>query len=92
MMGEDWVEKVKQYRLAVDTYCDIVGRVAGTGDLGQQWQQIEVARDEAERAWSALLLQRRKPLFARTLSLAFERVSDLGTEEMVLGDLGQHGG
>ena len=92
MIGEDLVKKVKQYRLAVDAYCDAIGRMASTGDLGQEWQQIEVARDEAEQAWCALLLQRRKPLFARTLSLALEKVSDHGLDELVLGDLGQHGG
>jgi len=55
MIGEDLVKKVKQYRLAVDAYCDAVGRMASTGDLGQEWQQIEVARDEAEQAWCARL-------------------------------------
>ncbi len=92
MIGEDWVAKVKQYRMAVDAYCDAVDRTDNAGDLGQEWQQIEIAHDEAERARSALLRQQRKPLFARTRSLIFEEVSDDGMEELVLGDLGQLGG
>jgi hypothetical protein len=92
MIGEDWVEKVKQYRLAVYAYCDAVDRIDSTGDAGQEWQLIEVARDEAERARSALLSQRTKPLFARTRRLVFEDVSEGGIEELVLGDVGQLGG
>ncbi|MGH9594374.1 MAG: hypothetical protein ACRD5L_14875 [Bryobacteraceae bacterium] len=90
MIGEDLVEKVRKYRLAVDAYCDAVDRVASEGALGEEWQQIEVAHDEAERARSAFLRQGRKPLFARTL--VFEEISDDGIEELVLGDLGQLGG
>jgi hypothetical protein len=92
MIGDDWVEKVKRYRLAVDAYCDAVDRISGAGDFGQEWQQTEVAHDEAERARSALLRQRRKPLFARTRSLVFEEVPDDAVEEWILGDLGQLGG
>jgi hypothetical protein len=94
MIGEGWVEKVKQYRLAVDAYCDAVER--STGDFSkewhQEWQQVEVARGEAERARSALLRQRPKPLFARIRSLVLDDVSEHENEELVLGDLGQHGG
>jgi hypothetical protein len=92
MIGEDWVEKVKQYRLAVDAYCDAVDHIDNTGDLGRKWQQIEVAHDAAERARSALLRQTRKPSFAHSRSVAFEEVSEHRTEEWVLGDLGQLGG
>jgi len=92
MIGENWVEKVRQYRFAVDAYCDAVDRTNGAADLGRQWQQIEVARDEAERARSALLRERRKPLFVHTRSLVFEEAADRGVEELVLGDVGQHGG
>ena len=89
-IGEGWVEKVKQYRLAVDAYCDAVEH--STGDFSKEWQLVELARDEAERARSALLRQRPKPLFARIRSLVLDDVSDHDTEELVLGDLGQHGG
>jgi hypothetical protein len=92
MIGQDWVAKVKQYRMAVDAYCDAVDRTESSGDLGQEWQQLEIAHDEAERARAALLRQQRKPLFARTRSLTFEEVSEDGMEELVLGDLGQLGG
>jgi len=92
MIGEDWVKKVKQYRLAVDAFCDAVDRTASIGDLGQEWQQIEVARDEAERARLAVLRHGRKPLLTRTRSLVFKDSPDHGAEEWVLGDLGQLGG
>jgi hypothetical protein len=92
MIGEDWVEKIKQYRLAIKAYSDAVERMEGTDDLGREWQQIEFAHDEVERARSALLRQRRKPVFPHTRSLAFDEVSENRTEEWVLGDLGQLGG
>jgi hypothetical protein len=92
MIGNEWVEKVKQYRLAVDAYCDAVDRMDGAHDLRQEWQRIEVARDAAEQARAALLRHGRKPLFARIQSMVFDEASDHGTEELVLGDLGQHGG
>jgi hypothetical protein len=92
MISQDWVEKVMQYRLAVDAYCDAVDRVGSADDLGKEWRRIEVARDESERAWSALLSQRRKPLFAHTRSQAVDEVTDHGFEDLVLGDLGQFGG
>jgi hypothetical protein len=92
MISQDWVEKVIQYRLAVDAYCDAVDRVDSTDDLGQEWHQIEVARDQSERAWSALLSQRRKPLFAHPRSQVVDEATDRGFEELVLGDLGQFGG
>ncbi len=91
MISEDWVEKMKRYRLAVYAYGDAVDRFDGTGDFGPDWQEIEAARNEAERARSALL-QRPKPSFAHTRSLIVEEVSDDGIEEMVLGDVGQLGG
>ena len=92
MISGDWVEKVVQYRLAVDAYCDAVNRIDSTDDLSKEWHRIEVARDESERVWSALLSQRRKPLFAHTRSQAVDEVTDHGFEELVLGDLGQFGG
>jgi hypothetical protein len=92
MISGDWVEKVIQYRLAVDAYCDAVDRIDSTDDLGKEWHRIEAARDESERAWSALLSQRRKPLFANTRNQAVDEVMDHGVEELVLGDLGQFGG
>jgi hypothetical protein len=92
MIGEDWIEKVRQYRLAVHAYCDAVDRIASTGDLGQEWQQIEVARDEAERVRSALLREKRESSFTNTRGLVSANGSDYETEELVLGDLGQLGG
>lgn len=92
MIGEDWIAKVKQYRLAVGAYCDAVGRMDSAGDLGQEWQQIEAARAEAERARFALMRQYQAPLFFHTRGLALKDVPDHGTEELVLGDLGQLGG
>ncbi len=92
MISGDWVEKVIQYRLAVDAYCDAVDRIDSTDDLSKEWHQIEVARDESERAWSALLSQRRKPSFAHTRSQAVDEATDHGFDELVLGDLGQFGG
>jgi hypothetical protein len=92
MPGEDWVEKVKKYRLAVDAYCDAMDHVDTTSGLGREWEQIEAAREEAERARSALLRQRPKPLYVPTQTWANSEVSDFGTEELVLGDVGQHGG
>jgi len=91
MMSEDWIEKVKRYRLAVYAYCDAVDRIDGAGELGPEWQEIDAARNETELARSALL-QRPKPLFAHTRSLFLEEVSDDGIEELVLGDVGQFGG
>jgi hypothetical protein len=91
MISEDWVEKVRRYRIAVYAYCDAVDRIDGAGDLGPEWQEIDAARNEAERARSALL-QRPKPLFAHTTSLIVEEVSDHGIAELVLGDVGQFGG
>ncbi len=92
MISQDWVEKVIQYRLAVDAYCESLDRTNTPDDLSKEWHQIEVARDESERAWSALLSQRRKPLFAHTRSHVVDEVADHGFEELVLGDLGQFGG
>jgi hypothetical protein len=92
MIGDEWVEKVKQYRLAVDAYGDAVDRMDGTRDLGKEWQRTEVAREAAEQARVALLKHTRKPLFARIQSMVFDEAPDHGTEELVLGDLGQHGG
>jgi hypothetical protein len=92
MIGEDWVEKIKQYRLAIKAYSDAVDRIGDPDDLGREWPQVEVAHDEVERTRSALLTQRRKPVFPRTRSLTFEEVSENHTEDWVLGDLGQLGG
>ncbi len=94
---EDWVRKVKQYRLAVDAYCDTVDRIERGGDPDQMLQQTELAHDEAERARAALLRQRRQALFALNIEpfargRASEEVSAYQTEELVLGDLGQLGG
>jgi hypothetical protein len=76
----------------VDAYVDAVDHVDCTDDLGQEWQRTEVAHDEAEQARSALLRLRRKPGIAYTQSLIFEEVPDDGSEEFVLGDVGQKGG
>jgi hypothetical protein len=77
----------------VYAYCDAVDRIDGTGDLGQkEWQQIEVARGEAERARFALLQQRRKPVFTRGRNSIIEEAADQEMEELVLGDVGQLGG
>jgi hypothetical protein len=92
MIGEEWVEKVKQYRLALDAYCDAIDRTEDMADLDQQWQRIKLAHEEAERARVALLRQQRRPLFARIQSLVFDEAADHAHEELVLGDLGQHGG
>jgi hypothetical protein len=92
MPCEDLVEKVRQYRLAVHAYCDAVDHIDSTTDLDREWQQIEAARDEAERARSALLRQRPKPAYVPVQSWAHAEASDLATEEWVLGDVGQHGG
>jgi hypothetical protein len=92
MPGENWVEKVKQYRLAVDAYCDAVDHTHSGLDLSRQWQQIEAARAEAERARTALLQDRRVSVLAAMSSWAHSEMSDQGTEEWVLGDVGQHGG
>ena len=92
MPGEDWGEKVKQYRVAVHAYCEAVDHLDSTPDALQEWQQIEAAREEAERARTALFRQRPKPVYVPIQSWAHSEVSDLGTEEWVLGDVGQHGG
>jgi hypothetical protein len=90
MPGEDWGEKVKQYRVAVHAYCDAVDQMESTTDSGQEWQQIEAAREVAERARMALLRQRPKSAYVPIR--AYSELSDLATEEWVLGDVGQHGG
>jgi hypothetical protein len=92
MPVEDWGEKVRQYRVAVHAYCDAVDHIDGTADPGLEWQQIEAAREEAERARSALLRQRPKPVYVPIQTWAHGEAPDLGTEEWVLGDVGQHGG
>jgi hypothetical protein len=89
MPAEDWVEKVMQYRLAVGAYCKAVDHIDITTGLGREWQLIEAAREAAERARSALLRLRSKPVIQ---TWVHSEVSDLGTEEWVLGDVGQHGG
>jgi hypothetical protein len=89
---EDWVEKVRQYRIALHAYCDAVDHMDGTTDPGQDWQQVEEARDVAERARLVLLRQRPKPMFRPVQNWSHAEVADLGTEEWVLGDVGQHGG
>jgi hypothetical protein len=90
MPGEDWGEKVRQYRFAVHAYCDAVDQMDVTTDAGQEWQQIEAAREVAERARMALLRQRPKSAYVPIR--AHNELSDLATEEWVLGDVGQHGG
>jgi hypothetical protein len=98
---EDWVEKVRRYRIAVHAYCDAVdhlesttgiGRVESTTGIGREWQEIEAARDEAERARLAIAPQRPKPVFVPLETWAHGEGADLATEELVLGDVGQHGG
>jgi hypothetical protein len=90
MPGEDWVEKVRQYRFAVHAYCDAVDHLDSTTDSLEEWHQIEAAREVAERARIALFRQR--PKYVPIQSWVQSEVSDLGTEEWVLGDVGQHGG
>jgi hypothetical protein len=92
MPVEDWVEKVRQYRVAVHAYCDAVDHIESTTGLGREWQEIEAARDEAERARLAIMRQRPKPTYVPVETWAHAEVPDLGTEEWVLGDVGQHGG
>ena len=92
MRVEDWVEKVRQYRVAVHAYCDAVDHIDNTVDLGREWREIEAARDEAERARLAIVRQRPKSSYTPMQTWADAEASDLGTDEWVLGDVGQHGG
>lgn len=89
---EDWVEKVRRYRIAVHAYCDAVDHLESTTGLGREWQEIEAARDETERARLAIARQRPKPVFVPLETWAHTEGADLATEELVLGDVGQHGG
>ena len=89
---EDWVEKVRRYRIAVHAYCDAVDHLESTTGIGREWQEIEAARDEAERARLAIAPQRPKPVFVPLETWAHGDGADLATEELVLGDVGQHGG
>jgi hypothetical protein len=92
MLREEWVRKVKQYRQAVDAYCDSLERTTSPGDLGHQWQQIEESREEAELARLALLQQPQKRSLSSVKAWAHNEVSGPVTEELVLGDVGQLGG
>jgi hypothetical protein len=88
----DFIDKVKQYRLAVDAYSNALERLDSADGLDREWQQIEITRKAAERARAAILQQQRKNLFAQAKSLMFDEPSDYRTEEWVLGDVGQLGG
>ena len=102
MLDQDWVQKVRQYRLAVDTYCDAIDRTgddrssddrtANTGDLGPHWHQVEAAHEEAERARYALLRQQPRRSSHLLQAWAEDDLPNQFTEDLVLGDVGQHGG
>jgi hypothetical protein len=91
-MGESWSEEERQFRLAVQAYYDAVEHLDSKRDFHLQWQMIERARAEAEHARS-LLLRRQRSHRQTPMNVAGNHDgSEYGTELLVLGDVGQHGG